>query len=70
MQIITIILIAVAVIIAFIILSRLFKKKRWIYQRDVETPKGKSKLYYVQGVDKLFKSLSEAEDYARNTKWK
>lgn len=65
MEITTIILILAAIIVAYIILSKLFKKKRWIYQRDVETPRGKSKLYFVEGYENMFNSLKSAENFAR-----
>ena len=68
MENLTIIIIIIGIIILYIIFLKIKRKKRWIFERDVETPGGKSKLYFVEGIDNIFKSENEAIEYAKRLK--
>ena len=52
------------------IIYLIFRRRRkvWIFRRIKETPNGKSTSYFIQGINREFKSQEEAEHFARSLK--
>jgi hypothetical protein len=60
-----IIAIVIGIIILFLIVKKIIKKKKFIFERTVENPSGRTTLYFIEGIEKMFSNYKDAENFAR-----